>query len=569
VSIQLVLAHYLAGFRERDELDALLPELLKAMGHSVLSRPQIGVGQAGVDVVSTKKNDQGVLEVFLFVIKFGDVGREDFYGGKQAIEPSIREAANDFVQNRLPKSHGELHKRIVLLTNGELKQEAQSGYAALTKDIANRPLCSLEFWGTDQLTPLIEQHLFDEALLLTTGKADLRAALAGLEESETSIRRFVRFVNGCFNVSDKEASQSVATRKRKFLKRCATAAMGWGVLLVWGKNEDNLKPGVVAGEYLVLRLWAEAVKAGFQADAAFEKRLQTVLPLQVRALVGYYAKTAAQLLNRRAVLGYRPDRVLYAELMFDELGRLATLLLLLQRQDDQEALRAEVHQLLVKLVNEHTGCHLPVYDGQTIDITLVLAALMGEGDVASAKGMLSNCLARLERAAKTNLYLPVDTDVLEDAVALHASSVVAPREFFQTSTLVPALATFAALLGDEEALRRLREDIQPNLQDVTLERWFPTVELETLTGTRRHVQDVGVSRALSGVRATAAEEAEASVKPFSGTAAPADFKWHETPWEILVALSARLHRHPLPTWFVARYGQQVDDETLAEPESQA
>ena len=35
MSIQLVLSHYLAGLRERNELDVLLPELLKAMGHNV------------------------------------------------------------------------------------------------------------------------------------------------------------------------------------------------------------------------------------------------------------------------------------------------------------------------------------------------------------------------------------------------------------------------------------------------------------------------------------------------------------------------------------------------------
>ncbi|MBT9494150.1 MAG: hypothetical protein IV107_17800 [Paucibacter sp.] len=558
MSIQLVLSHYLAGFRERDELDALLPELLKAMGHSVLSRPQIGVGQAGVDVVSTKKNDQDVLEVFLFVIKFGDVGREDFYGGKQAIDPSIREAANDFVRNRLPKSLGGLQKRIVLLTNGELKQEAQSSYAALSKDIGERPLCSLEFWGTDQLTPLIEQHLFDEALLLATGKSDLRAALAGLEESDTSIRRFVRFANACFKVPEKESTQSAATRKRKFLKRCATAAMGWGVLLVWGKNEDNLKPGVVAGEYMVLRLWSEAVKAGFQDDAAFEKRLQAVVPLHIRSLLDYYAKTAAQLLSCRAVLGYRPDRILYAELMFEEFGRLATLLLLLQCQEGQETLRTEAHRLLVRLVNEHTGCHLPVYDGQTIDITLVLTALMGEHDWASAKRMLGNSVARLQRAVKTDQYLPVDTDVLEDAVALCTTGGAEPREFFQTSTLVPALATFAALLQDEESLRCLREEVEPHLQDVTLERWFPTVELETLTGSKRGVPDVGVSRAVAGGRATIAEESEASLRPFVGAAGPRDFKWHDKPWAILVALSSRLHRHPLPTWFIAQYAPQSE-----------
>src|SRR5690606_38521237 len=74
VSIRLVLTHYLATLRERNELDALLPELLVAMGHNVLSRAQVGVPQGGVDVLSSLAAPGGQEEAFLFIIKFGDIG---------------------------------------------------------------------------------------------------------------------------------------------------------------------------------------------------------------------------------------------------------------------------------------------------------------------------------------------------------------------------------------------------------------------------------------------------------------------------------------------------------------
>ncbi|MGB3224808.1 MAG: hypothetical protein WBB23_18535 [Desulforhopalus sp.] len=555
MSIQLVLSHYLAALRERDELDALLPELLKAMGHSVLSRPQIGPMQAGVDVVTTKEDENGIVEVFLFVIKFGDVGRADFYGGKQAVDPSIREACNDFARNRLPEPLRPLYKRFILVTNGVLLQEAQAGFAALSHDVAERPQCSLEFWGTDQLTPLIEQYLFDENLLLSKGKSNLRAALAGLEESETAIHRFVRFVESCFEADETESKQRESTRRKKFMKRCAAASMGWAVLLVWGRSEDNLKPGVVSGEYLALRMWAEAVKTGFSADEGFIKRLEALIVLQVKALVDYFEKVLPQLLNRQAVLVYRPERILYAEIVFEEMGRLATLLLLLQHCPDQDKFRAEIHNQLLHVVNEHPGCRLPVYDDQSIDLTLILAALMGDSDWDNAQRILSDVTNRLQRALRTNRYLPVDTDLLEDAVALNVTGEAGPYDFFETSSLVPALATVAAFLGDEETLKHLRDDIQPRLDNVTLERWFPGVSMETLTGSNRSVQEVGVSRAIAGVRATTLEEAEASLKPFKGAAEPTDFKWHGTPWAILTALSARIHRHPVPTWLLAEYAR--------------
>lgn len=559
MSIQLVLSHYLAGLRERDELDALLPELLRAMGHSVLSRPQIGVPQAGVDIVTTNEDEHGALEAFLFVVKFGDVGRDDFYGGKQAIDPSVREACNDFVRNRLPESLQRARKRIVLVTNGMLKQEAQAGYAALSHDVAERPLCSLEFWGLDHLTPLIEEHLFDETLLLAKGKSDLRAAVAGLEESETAVRRFGRFVNSCFTAAEGESDQGAPTRKKRFLKRCATASMGWAVLLIWGQSEGNLKPGVVAGEYLLLRMWAEAVKHGFSADEAFIGRLETALELQIRALLEYFEKVSPQLQSRHAILIYRPERLVYAELIFDELGRLATLLLLLQQVPQQEELRTALRRQLLFLVNEHTGCRLPTYDGQTIDLTLVLVALMGEADWDNAQRILADVTARLHHALRQDRYLPVDTDLLQDAIAVNVTADAQPRDFFQTSTLIPALATVAALLADETTLCHLREDVHPLLEGTTLERWFPSPSLETLTASRQHVQDAGVSRALGAIRESASEELAASLTLCKGAADPTEFEWHATPWAILVALSARLHRHPVPTWFLAHYAKPLSE----------
>ncbi|MFL9880588.1 hypothetical protein PQR63_19485 [Herbaspirillum rhizosphaerae] len=555
MSIQLVLSNYLSGLKERHELDALLPELLKAMGHSVLSRPQVGVGQGGVDVMSTFVSEDGIETVFLFVIKFGDVKRSDLYSGDQAIDPSIREACNDFVRNRIPATLQDKPKNIVLISNGELRQEAQSGFAALSSDVESRPLCSLHFWGTDQLTPLIERHLFDEALLLSKGKSDLRAALAGLENSDMAIHCFVRFVAHCFEKPDDEATSSNSTRRKRFLKRCAAAAMGWAVLLVWGKSEKNEKPGVVTGEFLALYLWSEAVKDGLQEDEEFQSRLSNVLKIQTRALLEYFAKSAQQLMNREVVLLHRPERIFYADLIFEEMGRLATLILLLEKFPEFSTYRQRTIQLSVYLVNAHTGCRLPVYDGQAIDISLLLSAWMGSAAWSHAKNLAFDIVDRLGHALARNQYLPIDTDLIDDAIALNITKTADSRDFFKTSSLIPALATASAFLGSDDTIQLLNEKIQPLLQEVTLERWYPQVALETLTASTQSVQDVGISRAIAKLYPSAAEERDSSLKVVKDAALPTDFKWHKN-WEVLVALSARLHRHPLPTWYLAAKHQQ-------------
>jgi hypothetical protein len=229
---------------------------------------------------------------------------------------------------------------------------------------------------------------------------------------------------------------------------------------------------------------------------------------------------------------------------------------------DQQQRRTEIRSLLIRLLNEHPGCRLPVYDGQTIELTLIVISLMGENDFESARRIVYDATSRLNGALKRdNSLLPVDTDLLEDAIALTVTDQAESRDFFQTSSLVPALATLAALLNDEETLGHLRDDVHPLLQGVTLERWFPDASLETLTASQQRVQDVGVSRAVSAFRGSALEEREASLKLFEGGADPSDFKWHKTDWDILLVVSARLHRHPVPTWFLASYAR--DDGTVS------
>ncbi|MDP1742686.1 hypothetical protein [Polaromonas sp.] len=553
--MRLVLSHYLESLRERDELDALLPELLVAMGHSVHSRPQIGVLQAGVDVLSSFPARGADREAFLFIIKFGDVGREDIYSGKQAIQPSIREACTDYVRTRIPQSLSGARKRLVLLTNGVLKQEAQSGFSALTEEVANTPNCSLELWGSDQLLPLIEQYLFDESLLLKTGQYHLRSAIATLDDTDTSIRRFVKFVDSAMTDHATSRTGNATARKRRFLKRCATAALGWSVFAAWAESEENLKPSVNGCEYLVLRLWAEAINHGFVQDKTFRERFGVVMILLWGALHRYFDKVAPQLLEPQLVLNYRPEWVLYSRLLLEELGRLAIFLLLTPKRSETTELRTNIRRLLIDVLNAHPGCRLPAMDGQSIDISLVLTALMSEKDWHDALNLVTDIVGRLHLAAKSDRYLPVDTDLLEDAIAAHTGSDDV-GSFFQTSSLVPMLATVASLIEDEKSLSSLRDEVHPLIRNATLERWFPKSEVEMLAVHEQSLQRLGISRALSELKPTCSEEASASLNLPQGASPAADFKCIQYGHDTLLAISSRFYRHPLPTWYVERFRRE-------------
>ena len=104
---------------------------------------------------------------------------------------------------------------------------------------------------------------------------------------------------------------------------------------------------------------------------------------------------------------YRPDHILYMDLVCEELGRLSTGLLLAQAVGADEPGRTLLHVQLINFITVHQACHLPVYDGQAIDMSLAMAALLAEGDVLNAKAVLSECIERFDTALQSNHALPV------------------------------------------------------------------------------------------------------------------------------------------------------------------
>jgi hypothetical protein len=560
MSLQIVLSHYLSHLRERDELDALWPDVIKAMGHDVRSRPQIGPNQAGVDIVSVGPDDDGAQTVYLWILKFGDIGRADFYSGEQCIEASVRQAYTNFIPNRLTPEERALPIRIVILSNGSMKQEVRADYAGLSKNVAEHPGATLDFWGMDKITPLIEEHVFDETLLLGKGKADLRAAVAAFEDTEEVVRRFVRFTNDCLAGQPDDVQVAEATRFKRFLKRCAAACMGHAVVVVLGREENNLKPAVIAGEYLALRVWAEAVTLGVATKPAFQRRFAAAMEVHQGAALNYLEKILPALMSPTTIARYRRNVVFYADLVFEEIGRLATTLLWMHHQNAPKDLRDDHLRILITLFERHSIATRPVLDGQSVDLSLAFAALLAHGQHTVLKRILQSALGALIVCLRRGLPLPIDTDLLEDAITVHVTGEAEPRQFFETTTLVPLLATLAGLVDDVDALGKLHA-LRSDLGEVTLERWQPSAGLETYSGSDIDFRELGVSRTLDALGATPADE-RAAAERVEDAAAPRDgFVWGGSPWEGLLATSARLHRHPLPSWYLAAVATSPAAET--------
>jgi hypothetical protein len=115
--MKLLFRNYLASLRERDELDAILPDLLSELGYTVYSRAQRGTAQAGVDVAAVGKDEDGERKVFLFSVKQGDLTRQSWNEGTQALRPSLDEILDSYIPNRIPKRYHTVERKVGLCCN--------------------------------------------------------------------------------------------------------------------------------------------------------------------------------------------------------------------------------------------------------------------------------------------------------------------------------------------------------------------------------------------------------------------------------------------------------------------
>lgn len=173
--MKLVIAEYLRTLKERNELDRLLPDLLVEMGYVPVARPQTGNRQYGVDLAARGKNPETNLdELLLLVIKQGDIGRTEWNGGNQAVRQSINEILDAYLKSHIEPQDKDRKIRIIVTTNGELKQVIQASWCGFVED--NQTKAVIEFWGIDRLAELIERHLLDEHVFRDEDRKQLRRA---------------------------------------------------------------------------------------------------------------------------------------------------------------------------------------------------------------------------------------------------------------------------------------------------------------------------------------------------------------------------------------------------------
>lgn len=241
--IDPVILEYFRTLKERDELDAVLPEILTGMGFQVLSRAAIGIRQYGADIAAVGNDDDGNRKLFLFSVKRGDLTRNEWNGGsEQSLRPSLDEIRDAYMSTVAPE-HRDLPVVIVAAMGGIVHQAVLpliNGY--MGEKEAENPRFAYRLWTGDTLTTRLLEGTLREEIFPGARRALLRKTAALVEEPEQALRYYGELLE------DVLGDDRIGPEERVRILVVATR-----IVFSWGREAGNLEVAFQASEELVLR----------------------------------------------------------------------------------------------------------------------------------------------------------------------------------------------------------------------------------------------------------------------------------------------------------------------------
>lgn len=464
--------------RESGEFDALFPDLLLAMKIVPVSKAQIGVRQAGVDLAAVGDDENGVRTLWLFVLKRGDLGRRDWDSTLQSVRQSLDEIKDVYLRNNVAPEHVALPVKIVAATTGDFKQDFEQqrvGYA----ETNTQPGRSYEFWNGDRVAVLMEEHLLDEYALPADARSDLRRALALISEPDYELDHFYALLRTLLNWDPEDLPKKKRT-ERDCLRALHTTSLALGILCRWAAQDDNLKSAVIACERALLWTWDAIRRRGLTENHDIVGAYARIIRIYLNTTVEYFNKVQAHLHTEDALARYYRESALLTERIFEEIRLIAAIGLshfswAATWNDEQrmEGARAVANSLATFLTT-HRASGSPCYDGQVVDIVLALMLLFLTKNIEPAKGWLRELSGRLSFGFRSDRWFPISTDSFDDLMELEIDrDDVDMGKLKETSWMVPILAQWMAALDVEDAYTNLVGLGLDTLKDTDFQLWYP------------------------------------------------------------------------------------------------
>ncbi|HCC2597187.1 TPA: hypothetical protein M4185_004601 [Klebsiella variicola] len=490
--MKIIIKQYLSALREREELDALIPDLVSQMGLNVYSVPRRGTLQHGVDVAAVGKVENNQEAIYLFSIKSGDLTHEEWDGAsKQSLRPSLNEIIDSYIPSRIPKQYDHRPIKICICFGGNIRENVRQSVSGYINSNTNKRV-SFEEWNGDMLSELVIKYLFNENIFPETMRFSLRKSLAFLDDSSISNQNF-----------NKLLSLILANTSTNDLVKLRQMSISLWIVTSWCRMQNNLLPSLMASEDILLTSWDLIRKTKVKSkkykeyEEIFEKLISTYLDIhkEFTKKISIPAKK-----DRILSAGVYPSSSVSVNLkLYDLVGRLSAYGSWLcwsirkKRQNEDDTIKeVEDFRLLQKvikdLIENNSTLYSPLKDSQAIEIGICLFALsLDDNNKTFINFWLYNMIDRIQYSLVMKRYYPCNTEDYDD---LHTTvNNINDDEFKKitlASILYPTLVIFSSIHRFEDMVDAIGEIQSHALEHCNMQYFYLGSDSESTIYSKRN-----------------------------------------------------------------------------------
>ncbi|PDS35087.1 hypothetical protein CO665_27430 [Rhizobium anhuiense] len=569
--MKLLLKQYLSSLNERDELDVVLPDVLSEIGFNVISRPKRGTTQYGVDVVAIGPHPTtGQKSLFLLSIKSGDLTRDEWATGKQALRPSLEEILEVYIPKHRHARHKDLPIIIALCFGGDIQEDVRLRVQGFTEKNTIAGQVEFEEWNGDRIAEMMVSGLLRENIFPKDMQNSLRKAVAFVDEPAICVTHFTELLRQIFATPPKNHAVRVRLARQIYL---AT----W-TIFVWCRDAGNLESAYKVSALSVL--WTWDLCHDHIGPGAKGKELAEVVDKTIglsRGIAALFIQTHVEPYSQ-AIDGLGMSVPSSASIdinlkLFEVLGRVSIhgLWLLWMRgvvkdADGAMQLEQEIEKLLAliaSIIDKNKTFEAPVRDDHAIEIALASLFLLRCGTADYLAAWLRNVMRLSIFSYRTHGAYPC---ILREygELAVHPRQSDGYREEVTAgSILYPTLALLMSIFDDADGFRELEEFRSKSMNHSTWQFWIPddTTEQHLYRNTAIHGSAITQLNTAAGPEKFIEQvnnEITAAVD-FGSLSAITRGAWP------LVLIACHTHRLPVPIHFWAA-GPESNQETLAPSE---
>jgi len=501
--MRLILKEYLTLLKESKELDALLPDLLLSIGYETISLAQIGATQYGVDIAAIGKDSDDIKKMFLFTIKQGDIGRNDWCENKQAVKQSLDQIRDVYLNYFIPNQYKKLPVVIIVCTGGKLKQELNLEWNGYLKNNESPGKRDYVFWDGDRLSLLIEENMLNENILPENLRSLFRRTLVKLTDSDYNFEDFYQLLSELM-FQTKYDDIKKQSSKKEVKKMLRTVHLSLNIIYFWARKENNLKPALYCAERTILIFW-EFIRI----NNLFEKEwicsiLNEIYQSFQKIYIDYFVKIQKHCYVLNGFSGHYSEFFFESINIFEHLGIIVTLALNEHFKISHQKLldiniKKNINNIVAtvkELINNNQSLLNPVYDNHMNEISATIFLLSEYKEFEFLEQWIRDLFEHIWYSyTYLGMNFPIYTDSIDDLIALNISKQIQKEKLFEISSLIPSLAQWCIVLNFKDLYKYIKNRVTKDFENCTMQLYYPDIEIDKYLYSKDASRESGFSEA--------------------------------------------------------------------------